>query len=137
MGDAASGSGHNSVALLKRFPKAVVTGFDISSSACEAYRHNVGRPGIQADLTKPLDHPGRFDAAMVVGGLHHCVVDLPAAVDNLANMPYFLISQSLLSRIPKPVKRAITPPLMVVEHSFNRLPMSWVHPCFIARWVRI
>src|SRR6476660_5880416 len=43
--DLASGSGHSSVALLKRFPKAVVTGFDISSSACEAYRRNVGRPG--------------------------------------------------------------------------------------------
>jgi len=60
--DLASGSGHNSVALLKRFPKAVVTGFDISSSACKAYRHNVGRPGIEADLTKPLDHPDKFDA---------------------------------------------------------------------------
>jgi SAM-dependent methyltransferase len=198
--DLASGSGHNSVALLKRFPKAVVTGFDISSSACEAYRRNVGRPGIESDLTKPLDRPEKFDAAMVVGGLHHCVVDLPAAVDNLANMlrpggrlmmlepnrafalegvrrvwyrldkyfdaateraltplellahagarfiperlayyggpGYFLISQSLLFRIPKPVKRVISPPLMVVERAFNRLPMSWVHPYFVARWVR-
>jgi len=198
--DLASGSGHNSVALLKRFPKAVVTGFDISSPACEAYRHNVGRPGIESDLTKPLDHPEKFDAAMVVGGLHHCVVDLPAAVDNLANMlnpggrlmmiepnrtfalerarrlwyrldkyfdaateraltpsellehagarfiperlayyggpGYFLISQSLVFRIPKPVKRAISSPLMVVERAFNRLPISWVHPYFIARWVR-
>ena len=198
--DLASGSGHNSVALLKRFPKAVVTGFDISTSACEAYRHNVGRPAIEADLTRPLDHPDRFDAAMVVGGLHHCVVDLPAAVDNLANMlkpggrlmmlepncafalegarrlwyrldkyfdaateraltpsellehagarfiperiayyggpGYFLISQSLLFRIPKLVKRAISPPLMAVERTFNRLPLPWLHPYFVARWVR-
>jgi SAM-dependent methyltransferase len=198
--DLASGSGHNSVALLKRFPKAVVTGFDISTAACEAYRRNVGRPGIQADLTRPLDNPGTFDVAMVVGGLHHCVVDLPAALDNLANVlrpggrllmlepnrafalegvrrlwyrldryfdaateraltpaellehagarfipervayyggpGYFLISQSLLFRIPKPVKRAIAPPLMVVEQAFNRLPLPWLHPYFAARWVR-
>jgi SAM-dependent methyltransferase len=198
--DLASGSGHNSLALLKRFPNAVVTGFDISTAACEAYRRNVGRPGIQADLTRPLDNPGKFDAAMVVGGLHHCVVDLPAALDNLANMlkpggrllmlepnrafvlegvrrlwyrldryfdaateraltpsellehararfipewvayyggpGYFLIAQSLLFRIPKPVKRAITPPLMVVERAFNRVSLPWLHPYFAARWVR-
>ena len=198
--DLASGSGHNSVALLKRFPRAVVTGFDISSSACEAYRRNVGRPGVESDLTKPLDYAEKFDAAMVVGGLHHCVVDLPVAIDNLANIlnpggrlmmlepnrafalegarrlwyrldkyfdaateralipsellahagarfipervayyggpGYFLISQSLIFRIPKAVKRATAPTLMVVESVFNRISMSWVHPYFIARWVR-
>jgi SAM-dependent methyltransferase len=26
----------------------------------------------------------QFDAAVVIGGLHHCVVDLAAAIDNLA-----------------------------------------------------
>jgi SAM-dependent methyltransferase len=198
--DLASGSGHNSVALLKRFPKAVVTGFDISTAACEAYRRNVGRPGIETDLTRRLDNAGTFDVAMVVGGLHHCVADLPAVLANLATMlkpggrllmlepnrafaldgvrrlwyrldryfdaateraltpsellkhagarfipervayyggpGYFLISQSLLFRIPKPVKRAISPPLMVVERTFNRLPLPWLHPYFVARWLR-
>src|ERR1700737_4489299 len=49
--DLASGSGHNSLAVLRRFPKAIVTGFDISTAACEDYRRNVGRPGIETDLT--------------------------------------------------------------------------------------
>src|ERR1700741_147451 len=42
--DLASGSGHNSLAVLRRFPKAVVTGFDISRAAGEDYLKNVGRP---------------------------------------------------------------------------------------------
>lgn len=49
---------------------------------------------------------------------------------------YFLISHSLLFRIPKSVKRAMAPTLMVTESVFNRIPMSWVHPYFVARWVR-
>ena len=49
---------------------------------------------------------------------------------------YFLISQSLLFRIPKPVKRVISPPLLVVEALFNRVSTRWIHPYFIARWVR-
>jgi SAM-dependent methyltransferase len=198
--DLACGSGHNSLSLLKRFPTAMVTGFDISTTACEEYRRNVGRPCIESDLTRPLLELGAFDAAMVVGGLHHCVADLPTVLHNLANMlkpegcllmlepnrafalelarrlwyrldkyfdatteraiayselveqagaqftpervayyggpGYFLISQSLLFRIPKPVKRAISPPLMVVERVFNRLPIAWFHPYFVARWIR-
>jgi SAM-dependent methyltransferase len=82
----ACGSGHNSLALLKRFPNAMVTGFDISSAACEDYRRNIGRPCIESDLTRPLLEPGVFDAAMVVGGVHHCVADLPTVLHNLANM---------------------------------------------------
>jgi len=198
--DLACGSGHNSLAVLRRFPKAMVTGFDISASACEDYRRNVGRPCLEADLTQPLGHSEKFDVVMIVGGLHHCVGDLPAALRNVADLlspggrflllepnrecildgarrlwyrldkyfdaateralahsdilnqagsqfsaeqvgyyggpGYFLISQSLLFRIPKPVKRATAPTLMVIESVFNRIPMSWVHPYFVARWVR-
>jgi len=198
--DLACGSGHNSLALLRRFPRAALTGFDISTAACEDYQRNVGRPCFEVDLTRPLVNPGIFDAVMVVGGLHHCVTDLPTALSNIAMMlkpggrllmlepnrafvlelarrlwyhldkyfdaateralihsellalagprfvlekltyyggpGYFLISQSLLFRIPKPVKRAISPTLMVVEQAFNRLPSHWLHPYFVARWVR-
>jgi SAM-dependent methyltransferase len=198
--DLACGSGHSSLALLKRFPNAVVTGFDISSAACEDYRRNVGRPCIESDLTQPLLEASIFDAAIIVGGLHHCIADLPTVLHNLANMVrpggrllmlepnrtfvlevvrwlwyrldkyfdaateralshaelveragaqftpekvayyggpgYFLIAQSLLFRIPKPVKRVIAPPLMVVERIFNYLPMRWLHPYFVARWAR-
>src|SRR5262245_7867661 len=84
--DLASGSGHNSRAVLRRFPKAVVTGFDISTAACEDYRRNVGRPCLEADLTRPLGYPEKFDVAMIVGGLHHCVGDLLAALQNVATL---------------------------------------------------
>jgi len=30
----------------------------------------------------------------------------------------------------------MAPTLMVTESVFNRIPMSWVHPYFVARWVR-
>jgi SAM-dependent methyltransferase len=199
--DLASGSGHNSLAVLRRFPKAMVTGFDISAAACEDYRRNVGRPCLEADLTQPLGHPEKFDIVMIVGGLHHCIGGLPAALQNVADLlspggrflllepnrecifdgarrlwyrvdkyfdaateralahsdilklagcqfsaekvgyyggpGYFLISQSLLFRIPKPVKRAMAPTLMVIESVFNGISMRWIHPYFVARWVRV
>jgi SAM-dependent methyltransferase len=198
--DLASGSGHNSLAVLRRFPKAVVTGFDISRAACEDYLKNVGRPCLETDLTQTLGHPERFDVVMIVGGLHHCVGDLQTALRNVTDLVspggrflllepnrefvlegarrlwyrvdkyfdaateralaysdilkqvefcfsaeqlgyyggpgYFLISQSLLFRIPKPIKRAIAPSLMVIESAFNCIPVRWIHPYFIARWVR-
>jgi len=199
--DVASGSGHNSLALLKRFPHVEVTGFEISSTACEAFRRNVGRPCIEADLTRPLTlRPGLFDVAMIFGGLHHCVANLPMLLENLAQLVkhgglvlmvepnrefvldwvrrvwyrldryfdsvneraldhsellteaapyfilrnvgyyggpgYFLISQSLLFRLPKSVKAAISPALMSLESLFNAVPGKWAHPYFVARWIR-
>jgi SAM-dependent methyltransferase len=199
--DIASGSGHNSLALLRRFPHAEVTGFEISSVACEAFRRNVGRPCIETDLTQPLTlHPRGFDVAMIFGGLHHCVANLPMVFQNLALLVkpgglvlmvepnrefvldwvrrvwyrvdryfdsaneralnhsellveaaqffslqrvgyyggpgYFLISQSLLFRMPKSAKAVISPGLMAIESAFNAVPVKWAHPYFIARWVR-
>jgi SAM-dependent methyltransferase len=198
--DIASGSGHNSLALLRRFPRAEVTGFELSTAACEAFRRNLGRPCIETDLTRRLSYPAQFDAAMIVGGLHHCVADLPVVFQNLANLVksggmvlmvepnreffldwvrrlwyradkyfdsateealnhaeilakaapyfslervahyggpgYFLISQSLLFRLPKPLKRAISPGLMTVESLLNAVSARWIHPYFVARWVR-
>jgi SAM-dependent methyltransferase len=84
--DLACGSGHNSVALLERFPRADVTGFDISPKACEAYRRLVRHSAVPTDLTKPNDLLPAFDAAMVIGGLHHCTTDLPRTVANIAAM---------------------------------------------------
>ncbi len=198
--DMACGSGHNSLALLQRFPSARVTGFDISSAACADYRRNLGQRCIEGDLTAPLREAATFDVAMVLGGLHHCVVDLQQALDNVARFlrpgglflmlepnrefvlegarrlwyradryfdapteaalahaellqragarfdlrrvrylggpGYFLISQSLLFRMPKPLKRAIASPLMAVDAIYNRLGIKWLHPYFVAQWVR-
>lgn len=83
----ASGGGANSRELLKYFPDAKVTGFDISPSACEEFERIVGRPAIEVDLTKPYaEMDGHFDAALIIGGLHHCVADLDTTLSNVARM---------------------------------------------------
>ncbi len=84
--DLASGSGHNSLLLLNRFPQAEVVGFDISPRARAAYEQVVGRPAFELDLTKPMPAGETFDAAIIVGGLHHCIVDLPQTFANLGGM---------------------------------------------------
>lgn len=84
--DLASGSGHNSKAVLEYFPGASVTGFDISPKACRAYEMNVGHKAYELDLTKPLNLDLKFDAAMVIGGLHHCVSDLPQTIKNISRL---------------------------------------------------
>ncbi|WP_145963565.1 class I SAM-dependent methyltransferase [Bradyrhizobium algeriense] len=84
--DVASGSGHNSLLLLERFPQAEMTGFDISPRARAAYEQIVRRPAFELDLTKPTSTGETFDAAIVVGGLHHCVVDLQQTFANLGEM---------------------------------------------------
>lgn len=82
----ACGSGHNSLAILQHFPSAQMQGFDISQSACADYRSNVGYPAQQADLTKPADFRPEYDAAFVIGGLHHCVADLDQTLDNVTRL---------------------------------------------------
>ena len=84
--DLAAGTGHNSLAVLERFPMARVVGFDISPSACEGYRKRVGADAVEMDLTKDYEGNEEFDVAMIVGGLHHCVSNLPTALHNVARM---------------------------------------------------
>lgn len=84
--DLASGSGHNTMALLERFPAALPVGFDISSRACESYRAITGRPAHEADLTKGADIDLAADVAMVIGGLHHCIADLPGTFSTIAGI---------------------------------------------------
>jgi SAM-dependent methyltransferase len=38
------------------------------------------------DSTKPMHPVAKFDAAMVIGGLHHCVADLPQTLRNVVAM---------------------------------------------------
>jgi SAM-dependent methyltransferase len=84
--DVASGSGHNTLLLRRRFPRMRSVGLDISASACGAYRETTGSESLQCDLTQPLSLNRQFDAAVVIGGLHHCVVNLPQTIDNLASL---------------------------------------------------
>lgn len=78
--DVACGSGHNSRLLRERFPHVRLVGFDISAKACADYRKNVGSEAHEIDLTSGLLMDADFDLVMVIGGLHHCVVDLPGAM---------------------------------------------------------
>ena len=83
----ASGSGHNSLAILERFPKANLSGFDISAKACESYRKRVNTEAFEIDLTKPLSADfSTFDYAFIFGGLHHCVSDLETTLKNISNL---------------------------------------------------
>lgn len=83
----ASGNGANSLALLQRFPDVRVTGFDISPAACAAYAETVGRPAYEVDLTQPWTGPReKFDVALIVGGLHHCVRDIDCTLNNISEL---------------------------------------------------
>ena len=82
--DLASGSGHNTLLLQRRFPGLRAMGLDISDTACTAYRTTTGFLAMQGDLTRPVSLPRQFDVAVVIGGLHHCVADLSRALDNVA-----------------------------------------------------
>ena len=85
--DLASGSGANSKALLDRFPQARISGYDISPAAVTAYTQTTGRPAYEVDLTvRNQQFAEQYDAAMIVGGLHHCVADLEATFSNIHAM---------------------------------------------------
>ncbi len=82
----ACGSGYNSLELREMFPDIKVEGFDLSTQACDDYRRLVGAPAHHFDLTLPLTHTTSFDAAFIIGGLHHCVADLPNVFKNISSL---------------------------------------------------
>jgi len=84
--DLASGSGETSRFLAQSFEHIQLTGFDISPDACRRYREKVGRPAHEIDLTRDRYEGPRFDAAVIMGGLHHCVADLPHTLQTIATM---------------------------------------------------
>jgi SAM-dependent methyltransferase len=198
--DLAAGSGYNSLALRARFPGVRVTGFDLSSKACTAYAANVGRPCTQFDLMEGRDPGQRFDAAIVVGGLHHCVSNLRGTFATIASLlrpgglllvaepnrefvlerlrqhwyridryfdaeteraleyeeldcvarpdferidvtylggpGYFLILNSLVTRVPRMLKTVLAPLLLAGDAGYNWLPGKRLFPYFVARWRR-
>jgi SAM-dependent methyltransferase len=84
--DLAAGSGYNSVWVSEHFPSARLCGFDISEKACEAYRRNTGFEAHAFDLTSGEAFGRKFDVAMVFGGLHHCVTDLPKTFETIQQL---------------------------------------------------
>jgi len=84
--DLACGNGHNSLLLRSRFPTASTVGFDISPTACAAYEQVVGRPAYCVDLLDSEMRHSKFDAALVIGGLHHMVADISSALRTIHSM---------------------------------------------------
>jgi SAM-dependent methyltransferase len=84
--DLACGSGHNSLILKEMFPDVRLHGFDLSAKACAEYQALVGAEATECDLLKQIPTSEPFDVAMIVGGLHHCISDLDAALANCAQL---------------------------------------------------
>ena len=84
--DLAAGSGYNSLWVSTRYPTARLCGLDISDKACVAYRNLLGCEARAFDLTSGRIEGCAFDVAMVFGGLHHCVSNLPGAVRTIARL---------------------------------------------------
>jgi SAM-dependent methyltransferase len=198
--DLACGSGHNSLAVIERFRGVRTVGFDISDRACESYQRTTGNPAHVIDLTRPAHVSEQFDGAIIIGGLHHCVADLPQALRNIAEMvkpggdllmmepsadfafnvvrdkwyvadkyfdaptewalsheailkqaspyfegngvryfgglAYFLILNSLVTRIPTSIKPILWPIVKPIEIAFSNIPLPSMYPCFLASWKR-
>jgi ubiquinone/menaquinone biosynthesis C-methylase UbiE len=198
--DLACGSGHNSLALREYFPSIRTTGYDISESACRDYRMRTKCVAHQVDLTQTVDAIETHDAALIIGGLHHCVADLDTTLKNVARMvrpggqflmmepsddfflsavrrfwykkdrwfeadteealkhdelaaqavPYFvpqrvcyvggpafyLILNSLVTRVPLKLKPPLSSALFPIESLYNKLPGRAPFAVFLALWQR-
>lgn len=82
----ACGSGYNSLAILKIFPKANLNGYDISPPACNDYQKIVGNNAFIWDITKEKVNDFKYDFVIVIGGLHHCINNLDKVIENIHNM---------------------------------------------------
>ena len=107
--DLASGIGMTSSIMGSYFPDAKFTGFDISSKACEEYKNKLGFPAYEIDLTKVYETDLKFDAAIVIGGLHHCIIDLETTINNIANLikkdGHFLMMEPNSRYILEPMRK--------------------------------
>lgn len=191
--DLACGSGYNSLLLRAMFSNVTTEGYDISELACRDYERVVGAKAHECDLTQPLDSEA-FDAAMIIGGLHHCANQLPEVLRNIANIikpggmlyafepnasfafesvrkfwyrhsnyfeheseraldvdrliadarpsfrplrtfysggpAYFLILNSLITRVPMSWKRYAARPIFAIERAWNTIPSVALMPAF-------
>jgi SAM-dependent methyltransferase len=84
--DLASGSGETSRFLSARYPGVQCEGFDVSPEACRRYRQRTQRPATELDLTRGGYAGDPFDAAIIMGGLHHCAAGLDVALRTVADM---------------------------------------------------
>jgi SAM-dependent methyltransferase len=79
----ASGVGTAAGWMRAHRPDLEIAGCDISESAARDFTARHGRPCFVWDLTKPIEPTERYDAVLVMGGIHHLVMDLPTAFANI------------------------------------------------------
>ncbi len=82
----ACGSGFNSLYIKNRFPLVKITGYDISTPACQDYKKIVGSEAYVWDLTKERINSKKYDYVIVIGGLHHCIENLDITLKNINSM---------------------------------------------------
>lgn len=198
----ACGDGSNSRMLSEKAPSARFTGFDISSAACASFRRKVGGEAYEVDLAESMAWTSEpFDVCFVIGGLHHCISNLPMVFQNIARLlkpggrlllcepnkgfalelarklwykhdkyfderseralspdellasagegfrqdnviyiggpAYFLVLNSLIFRLPLPVKACIAPPLLLLEQIYKQIQVPALQAAFVAQWTRM
>lgn len=82
----ASGVGTAAGWMRAHLPDLDIAGCDISEAAARDFTARHGRPCFVWDLTKPIQSDERYDAVLVMGGIHHLVADLPTAFANIARL---------------------------------------------------
>ena len=107
--DLAAGIGTTSSIMGGYFSNAQFSGFDISSKACKEYTKKLGFPSYEVDLTKKYNADVKFDAAIVIGGLHHCISDLEMTINNIGNLikkdGHFLMMEPNADYILEPIRK--------------------------------
>lgn len=107
--DLAAGIGMTSSIMGSYFPNAKFSGFDISSKACKEYKDKLGFPSYEVDLTKKYNADVKFDAAIVIGGLHHCISDLEMTINNIGNLikkdGHFLMMEPNADYFLEPIRK--------------------------------
>lgn len=79
----ASGTGETSGWLKKHKPGLQITGCDISRKAVADFQTLHDSPAFVADLTQPFTPSERYDAVLVMGGIHHMTNNLEATFANI------------------------------------------------------
>jgi SAM-dependent methyltransferase len=82
----ASGVGTGAGWLRTQRPDLYVEGCDISESAAKGFTEAHGQPCHVWDLTRPIDPARTYDVALVMGGIHHLVANLPVAFANIRKL---------------------------------------------------
>ena len=73
------------------------------------YKEKLGFPSYEVDLTKNYNSDLKFDAAIVIGGLHHCISDIETTINNIGKLikkdGYFLMMEPNANYFLEPIRK--------------------------------